>query len=218
MTSAQRFLSASRFYLNTEYRAKLHAAVSALPADRLWWRPNDESNSVGNLLLHLAGNIGEWIVSGVGGAPNSRRRADEFAARSGQGPAELLALLDKALDNADAALARLTDADLDAPRMIQGRETTVLEAVYHVVEHSRCTWDRSSSSQRCTRPARSSSMKTPADWRNQPGATPRASADAAAFYLPASSTCRVSVTASTRGRANGTTKYRSAAQTGNRSR
>lgn len=135
MTSAQRFLSASRFYLNTEYRAKLHAAVSALPADRLWWRPNDESNSVGNLLLHLAGNIGEWIVSGVGGAPNSRRRADEFAARSGQGPAELLALLDKALDNADAALARLTDADLDAPRMIQGRETTVLEAVYHVVEH-----------------------------------------------------------------------------------
>ena len=135
MTSGQRFLSNSRFYLNTEYRAKLHAAVNAIPAARLWWRPNEESNSVGNLLLHLAGNVGEWIVSGVGGAPNTRRRADEFAARSGQGAPELLALLDKALDNADAALAELTEADLDAPRTIQGRETTVLEAVYHVVEH-----------------------------------------------------------------------------------
>lgn len=135
MTSGQRFLSNSRSYLNTEYRAKLHAAVDAMPADKLWWRPNEESNSVGNLLLHLAGNVSEWIVSGVGGAPNTRRRADEFAARSGHGASELLALLDKALDNADAALAELTEADLDAPRTIQGRETTVLEAVYHVVEH-----------------------------------------------------------------------------------
>jgi uncharacterized damage-inducible protein DinB len=135
MTSAQRFLRESRFYLNTEYRAKLHAAVEAMPEDKLWWRPNEESNSVGNLLLHLAGNVGEWIVSGVGGAANTRRRADEFAARSGQAAAELLARLDETLDNADAVLATLTEADLDAPRTIQGRETTVLEAVYHVVEH-----------------------------------------------------------------------------------
>jgi uncharacterized damage-inducible protein DinB len=127
MPTEQRFLDQSRFYLATEYRAKLRAAVEALPADALWWRANDQSNSVGNLLLHLAGNVREWIVSGIGGAPNVRHRAGEFAARSGQdGPALL---------EADAVLARVSPAALGAMRSIQGREVTVLDAVYHVVEH-----------------------------------------------------------------------------------
>lgn len=135
MTVEQRFLDRSRFYLATEYRAKLRAAVDALPADALWWRANDQSNSVGNLLLHLAGNVREWIVSGIGGAPNVRHRAGEFAAQSGQDGPALLSALDATLDEADAVLARLSPADLDAMRTIQGRDVTILEAVYHVVEH-----------------------------------------------------------------------------------
>ena len=135
MTIEQRFLDQSRFYLATEYRAKLRAAVEALPADMLWWRANDQSNSVGNLLMHLAGNVREWIVSGVGGAPNVRNRASEFAARSGQDARALLSELDRTLDEADAVLARLSPADLDATRTIQGRDVTILDAVYHVVEH-----------------------------------------------------------------------------------
>jgi uncharacterized damage-inducible protein DinB len=135
MPTEQRFLDQSRFYLATEYRAKLRAAVEALPADALWWRANDQSNSVGNLLLHLAGNVREWIVSGIGGAPNVRHRAGEFAARSGQDGPALLAALDATLDEADAVLARVSPADLGAMRSIQGREVTVLDAVYHVVEH-----------------------------------------------------------------------------------
>jgi len=51
------FLERSRYFLNDEYRAKLRHSVASLPADAIWWRPNDESNSVGNLLIHLAGNI-----------------------------------------------------------------------------------------------------------------------------------------------------------------
>lgn len=69
------FLARSRHYLRTEYPTKLRAAVESLPADALWWRANDQSNSVGNLLMHLAGNIRQWIVSGVGGAPSTRDRA-----------------------------------------------------------------------------------------------------------------------------------------------
>src|SRR5262245_36277398 len=89
------FLERSRDYLHTEYRTKLWYAVEALPADALWWRPNEQSNSVGNLLLHLTGNIRHWIVSGVAGAPSSRNRAAEFAERSGQSAAELLAELER---------------------------------------------------------------------------------------------------------------------------
>jgi len=132
---AELFITRSRYYLQTEYRTKLRAAVEALPADAVWWRPNDQSNSVGNLLMHLAGNIRQWIVSGVGGAPSTRDRAAEFAATSGVGAAGLLATLEEALDDVDAVLASLSASDLLSTRTIQGRELPVLEAVYHVVEH-----------------------------------------------------------------------------------
>lgn len=135
MDFAEIFLDRSRHYLRTEYPTKLRAAVESLSDDALWWRANDQSNSAGNLLLHLTGNVRQWIVAGVGGAPNTRDRAAEFAARDGASAEVLLAELDRALGEVDAVLARLTDSDLSGVRTIQGREITVLEAVYHVVEH-----------------------------------------------------------------------------------
>jgi len=135
MDFATTFIDRSRYYLHTEYRTKLRAAVVAMPPEAIWWRANDQSNSVGNLLLHLAGNVRQWIVCGVGGAADTRNRAAEFAAQAGGGAEELLANLEHALDDVDGVLARLTPDDLASRRTIQGREISVLEAVYHVVEH-----------------------------------------------------------------------------------
>jgi uncharacterized damage-inducible protein DinB len=135
MDIASTFLARSRHFLGTEYPTKLRAAVEALPADALWWRANAEANSVGNLLLHLNGNVAQWIIAGVGGAPAHRDRAAEFGARDGPVAAALLGQLEATLADADAVLARLTPDDLPARRTIQGRELTVLEAIYHVVEH-----------------------------------------------------------------------------------
>jgi uncharacterized damage-inducible protein DinB len=135
MDLASSFIERSRHFLTHEYRTKLRLAVESLPPDALWWRANEQSNSVGNLLLHLAGNVRQWIVSGIGGATDNRYRAAEFDARAGADAATLLAALDAVLDDADAVLARLTAADLMSSRMIQGRDVNVLEAVYHVVEH-----------------------------------------------------------------------------------
>jgi len=132
---AARFVSCSRAYLGDEYRIKIRRAVEALPPDALWWRPHDEANSAGNLLLHLAGNVRQWIVSGVGGAPDARHRASEFEARDGDDAATLLARLDATLDEADAVIASLTPARLAERVAIQGRDVMVLDAVYHVVEH-----------------------------------------------------------------------------------
>jgi hypothetical protein len=135
MSIAASFLERSRYYLCTEYPAKIRAAVEAMPADRLWWRPNEQCNSVGNLLLHLSGNVRQWIVSGVGGEADVRKRNLEFAARGGAGAAEMLAMLDGTLSEADAVLRAVLPSELLTRRSIQGRETTVLEAIYHVVEH-----------------------------------------------------------------------------------
>jgi uncharacterized damage-inducible protein DinB len=129
------FIARSRHFLRTEYPTKLRAAVKALPADALWWRANATSNSVGNLLMHLTGNVRQWIVGGVGGASVTRDRASEFAAHSGANADTLLAELDRALDEVDAVLARLTSADLASARSIQGRDLIVIDAIYHVVEH-----------------------------------------------------------------------------------
>jgi uncharacterized damage-inducible protein DinB len=135
MDFASTFLERSRYYLATEYRIKIRAAVESLPDGALWSRPNAESNSVGNLLMHLAGNVRQWIVSGVGGAADVRDRAGEFAVRDGADAATLLSVLDDALDEADAALSKLTATDLAGVRRIQGRDVNVMEAIYHVVEH-----------------------------------------------------------------------------------
>ena len=129
------FLDRSRHLLGVEYRAKLHHAVDALPAGALWWRAGDASNSVGNLLLHLTGNIRQWVGSGIGSTMDQRDRDAEFAARAAAPAAELLADLDRALDEVDGVLAALAPSALGEQRTIQGRDVLVFDAVYHVVEH-----------------------------------------------------------------------------------
>jgi hypothetical protein len=135
MDVGRNFIDRSRAYLTDEYRIKIRKTVESVPPGTLWWRPNDQANSVGNLLLHLEGNLRQWIVGGIGGATDVRDRASEFAAREGATAEQLLRRLDAALDEADAVLARLRPEDLVERRQIQTRDVTVLEAVYQTVQH-----------------------------------------------------------------------------------
>ncbi len=135
MTIAADFLLRSRQYLTVEYPTKIERCLVVLPADAVWRRTGDASNSVGNLLLHLEGNVRQWIVSSVGGAPDGRQRSAEFATREGAGAATLFAALRATLDDAGAVIAALDEAALLEHRTIQGRDVSVMDAVYHVVEH-----------------------------------------------------------------------------------
>ena len=129
------FIERSRYYLAYEYPTKIRLAVSALDEAAIWRRPNPESNSIGNLMLHLAGNIRQWIVSGVGGEVSDRDRAAEFSAADGYTRHELVSLLSASVADADKVLAHLSESDFERQVTIQGRDTTVFAAVYHVVEH-----------------------------------------------------------------------------------
>jgi uncharacterized damage-inducible protein DinB len=135
MDIATVFIERSRHYLATEYPTKIRRCLDVLPRDAVWRRSGEDSNSIGNLLLHLAGNVRQWIVSSVGGAPDERYRSGEFAARDGGDVSELFAALLATLDEADTVMASLTPEILLERRTIQGREVSVMEAVYHVVEH-----------------------------------------------------------------------------------
>jgi uncharacterized damage-inducible protein DinB len=118
-----------------EYLAKIRFSVERLPAERLWWRPAPDTNSAGNLLLHLCGNLSFWLLAGVGGEAYARDRAGEFAADGGADAAELLARLSGVVDRCAALLRGLGDDALGAPRRIQGYDTDVRGAVFHAVEH-----------------------------------------------------------------------------------
>src|ERR1041384_8138943 len=151
METGAAFLAQSREYLTAHYLPKLTEAIERLSEADLWWRPNDASNSIGNLMLHLAGNIRQWIVSGVGGAPDrrgparevwrrgaptaARDRAGEFSRREPLPRDELLAILTEAVLEADAVIARTDPAGLNDRRPVQGRSVTALQAIYHAVEH-----------------------------------------------------------------------------------
>lgn len=129
------FVELSKYFLTREYPSKLRQCLEATPDGMIWARSNESSNSIGNLLLHLAGNVRQWIVGGVGGQEVRRDRSSEFIATSGPDKEALLSNLEAVLRDAAAVLDTIPDRDLTAKRFIQGRETTVLGAVYHVVEH-----------------------------------------------------------------------------------
>lgn len=135
MDIGQNFIDRSRAYLTDEYRIKLRKTMDSLPPEMLWWRPNDESNSVGNLLMHLEGNVRQWIVGAIGGAPDVRNRAGEFAAKEGGTREELMRRMEQTLDEVDAVLAKLRPEQLTERRRVQARDVSVLDAVYQVVQH-----------------------------------------------------------------------------------
>jgi uncharacterized damage-inducible protein DinB len=143
LPAAPAFLRQARFRLREDYLLKIARAVTGLSDEQIWWRPNEASNSIGNLLLHMAGNLRQWLIAGVGGQADVRDRAGEFAARDEVAKDSLLELLQTTIDEADLVLARLeidsTDAHSDAPLQRictpQGFEQTVLDAVFHAVEH-----------------------------------------------------------------------------------
>lgn len=135
MDTGTAFLAQSREYLTAHYLPKILASVDRLSDEDLWWRPNEASNSVGNLMLHLSGNVRQWIVCGVGGAEDVRERDREFSRRDPLPRDQLVATLSRTVQEADAVIAAVRGTALGQRRLIQGREVTVLEAIYHVVEH-----------------------------------------------------------------------------------
>lgn len=132
---AEEFIAESRKYLSSTYLPKIESCLERLTDEDVWWRPNSESNSIGNLLLHLNGNVRQWIVGGVGNSPVERDRQQEFDERDMIPRGELIERLRETIAEADAVLANLDRVRLNERRQIQGYDVSAFEAIYHVVEH-----------------------------------------------------------------------------------
>lgn len=129
------FLDFSSNKLIGQYWPRLRRCVEALTAEQVWWRPNEASNSIGNLVLHLNGNVRQWLVDSFNGTEDKRDRPAEFNQRESMPVTEVLGRLGGTMDEASAVLDRLTAKELLAPYEIQGYHVRGLDAVYQVVEH-----------------------------------------------------------------------------------
>jgi uncharacterized damage-inducible protein DinB len=129
------FISQARELLTKEYLPKIERCLEQLADEQVWWRPNANSNSIGNLILHISGNARQWIVCGLGGERDDRVRDAEFAERRIVPRRELIAHLKKAVSDVDQTLESFDTARLLDQFQIQGTPTTALAAILHVTEH-----------------------------------------------------------------------------------
>jgi uncharacterized damage-inducible protein DinB len=135
ITEGQEFIEASRVFLKDDFLPKVKHCLEEMPELDLWWRPNEQSNSVGNLILHLCGNMQQWIVNSMGGGRFERDRDAEFAERRPVPKAELIASIDATVNEVDRVLAGLPETGLLNRFPVQVYATSRLQAIYHVVEH-----------------------------------------------------------------------------------
>lgn len=118
-----------------KYLPRIVRCLELLGDDQIWWRPNTASNAVGNIVLHLCGNVRQWIDSGLGGSKDIRRRDVEFAERS-QIPATKLALqLQSTIMQACRIVREIPDEKLLANHTIQGQSVSGIGAILRVCEH-----------------------------------------------------------------------------------
>ena len=114
---------------------KIIHCLNQLNDDQFNWRPFEAQNSLANLLLHLCGNVRQWIIAGVEQLPDTRHRPSEFSDRSRHSKAELMKKVADTVAEADATISRVTAQTILQPRRIQGFDETVLSAIFHSVSH-----------------------------------------------------------------------------------
>jgi uncharacterized damage-inducible protein DinB len=118
-----------------QYESRIETCLDKLTYEQIWARGTEKQNAVGNLVLHLCGNLGQWILSGVGGAPDLRDRDGEFAARGDVCGDELKQRLRQRVEETVMVIGALTPEQLVERTVVQGYDVSKLHAVYHVVSH-----------------------------------------------------------------------------------
>lgn len=118
-----------------EGRDRLHKCLGMLTHEQLWRRANSNTASVGNLVLHLCGNVGQWINSTLGRVPDHRHRDAEFSDTGSLDKSALLARLDEVMDVAQRTISGLSGAQLASEYEVQCYRETGVSIIVHVTEH-----------------------------------------------------------------------------------
>ena len=122
--------------LTTDYPGQINTCIDALDDEQLWWRPNNESNSVANLVIHLAGSNRYYFGHVIGGEEDHRNRDSEFAARGTRSKAELREIWGESVAHTTRVLESLDESRLMETTERTGKATTFLQILLHVSHHN----------------------------------------------------------------------------------
>ena len=121
--------------LYDESLPRILKCIDQLSDEQIWWRPNENSNSIGNLVLHLSGNVRQWICTGLGNYADNRKRQTEFDERGPISKDELKSKLSSAMEDAKSIITNVPIEELLKPRPVQTFDETGLTILIHVTEH-----------------------------------------------------------------------------------
>ncbi len=110
--------------------------IELLEDTDIWYQPNENSNSVHNLILHLCGNIGQYINAGLGAKTDTRNRESEFLNNHKYDKSILKGLISDAVKDAIKVIEDLDISQLLKKYDIQGFNLTGIAVLVHVVEHT----------------------------------------------------------------------------------
>lgn len=130
----QEFINDSIQHLN-EYTKRIHTCLQLLTEEEVWHKPNAASNSVANLILHLCGNMTQYVLSSLGGLPDERQRDLEFSTTVGLTKEELFAKLSTVVTAVAEVVRQQDDASLLQTRTVQGFQKTGVAIILHITEH-----------------------------------------------------------------------------------
>ena len=114
---------------------RAEACIDQLDEAHMWYRPNASSNAIGNLVLHLVGNLRQWILGGIGNQPDTRDRPAEFAAKTGHSKGQLISLLHDAVEQSCDVIGKLATNRIMERKLIQGEDVTNAYALVMAVSH-----------------------------------------------------------------------------------
>ncbi|MEQ9423468.1 MAG: DinB family protein [Cyclobacteriaceae bacterium] len=125
----------TKFKLKDEFVPRIKKCCDQLTLDEIWKRPNSNLVSVGNLILHLCGNVSQYILFGLGGLPDNRKRQEEFDFNEQLSKIELYDKLDHLMDDVSLVLDKLEPKILTQQITVQGMNYSGFGILMHVVEH-----------------------------------------------------------------------------------
>ena len=128
-------LESLRSRITKVFPAQIRTAVDTLTDEQLWWRPNEESNSVGNIVLHLTGSLNHFLNRNIGGIDYMRDREAEFAERRAIPKSELMAMFDEMVARAERTFDGLTPERLADPSPEPKMSSIVLEDLLGILAH-----------------------------------------------------------------------------------
>lgn len=130
------FLQMVRQRMLDEFPGQIRACLNALGDDDLWWRPHEQANAAGNLVLHLAGSNQFYLGHAIGGGRDTRDRDAEFGARGARSTAEVFAVYEQARATVERVLDTLTPGRLVETTMATGRSSSFARILMHVTHHN----------------------------------------------------------------------------------